>query len=79
LPRGEKPPSEVRTCRRATVLGLFTTVQISGVLHGCIACHLLHPARVRMACNATQRYPSAAGPRPAVREARSTSAGRLSW
>src|SRR5262245_36616023 len=35
-------------------------VQESGVLHGCVSRHLLHPARVRMARDAAQRYATAA-------------------
>src|SRR5262249_19159119 len=37
-----------------------TAVQISGVLHRCVARHLLHPARVRMAGDAAQGYATAA-------------------
>src|SRR5262249_37621062 len=37
-----------------------TAVQIYGVLHRCVARHLLHPARVRMAGDAAQGYATAA-------------------
>src|SRR5215467_1732282 len=37
-----------------------TAVQISGLLHGCVPRHLLHPTRVRMARDAAHPYPAAA-------------------
>jgi hypothetical protein len=44
----------------AVVQQVTTTVQIPGVLHGGVTCHLLHPARFRMSGDATQPDTSAA-------------------